>query len=241
MNTLCAGPYLLDASWIANLRYARIGYAIHVSWGDSYMSLSERWPRMRWLKVLTTATVVLTCSLCGSRGLSLADTPPALVLLLPDDNSFLDDTSETGATAIVRIAHAPAVYAGISGAVFRIKTSAGFTGTLVSEEYPPGSIIWSGNVSDGVIIQLPVTFCAGNPYYDITKMTFQLYGTSGPCSYLEIVAHPDSTTPVVWTCGLESVEPRVYRLWVNYDHYNGCPPPVATEQTTWGRVKALYR
>lgn len=77
--------------------------------------------------------------------------------------------------------------------------------------------------------------------FDIMTVTYQLAGTSAPCSYLEIIAHPDSTTPLVSRCDLNLVEPRVHTLWVNYDHLNGCPPPVATEQTTWGRVKALYR
>jgi hypothetical protein len=185
------------------------------------------------------ATTVLVMGLLNvlSHRVSQAANPPALALLLTDDNSFLDDT---GGTVVVRVYYASGTYAGAAGAMFRIRASAGFTGVLVSEEYPFGSI-WAGNVTDGLILTLPHVLCDGIRGFNIVTMTFQLSGTSAPCSYLEVLAHPDAATPLVARCDLVLVEPLVDELWVNYDHYNGCPPPVATEQTTWGRVKALYR
>lgn len=109
---------------------------------------------MVWQRMLAT-TVVVVGLLTVSHGASQSENPPILALLLPDGSSFLEDT---GGTVVVRILHASGTGQGASGAIFRIRASVGFTGVILSEEYPPGSF-WIGNVTDGLLLILPSVFC----------------------------------------------------------------------------------
>jgi len=98
--------------------------------------------------------------------------------------------------------------------------------------------------------------CLPGPYYRLATLTYMAYGTS-TCAELEIVPHP----------GAESVEEKDCNYQTNGGAHvrnlrvatiSDCLPcsgvfsypgagvpfdcsPLPTVQTTWGRVKALYR
>ena len=116
-----------------------------------------------------------------------------------------------------------------TGVIFATEPSPGFTG------------VWLGDVSDFLVfgnsqtsISIGYGSCHPLPVVALT-MTYQLLGTS-VCSELRITP-PDGTpcvlSPDTGCAWLEHCITDLGHLGVN------CP--VATESTTWGSVKALYR
>jgi hypothetical protein len=77
----------------------------------------------------------------------------------------------------------------------------------------------------------------------VVRLTYQVVGTSAPCATLEVVPYPGEDYLRAWDCSGNAVEARTFGpLWVNYIPSCGSLWCVlATEETTWGRVKALYR
>jgi hypothetical protein len=117
-----------------------------------------------------------------------------------------------------------------TGVIFATEPSPGFTG------------VWLGDASDYLFVgdsQTKMNIAYGGchllPVVALT-MTYQFFGTSSSCSELWItppdgmpcVLSPDSGCNWVEHCITDLGHLRV-----------NCP--VATESTTWGRVKALYR
>jgi len=95
-----------------------------------------------------------------------------------------------------------------------------------------------GNVTDGVLVYIPPVV---DSHVTILRLTYQLMGTSAPCSYITVIAHPEETEPLVASCTLGLVATNhVDPIMVNWD-WGTCELPVPTRETTWGRVKALYR
>ncbi len=121
-------------------------------------------------------------------------------------------------------------FQGAVGVIFSVKPSAGFTGVWLRDSssfatvgHTPSSL----NVGYGACIPPPIL---------IVTMTYQLFGTSEPCSDLHIApgdGQPFVITPDTNCLFTEGIITDLGRLHVN------CP--VATEPTTWGKVKALYR
>jgi hypothetical protein len=124
---------------------------------------------------------------------------------------------------------------------FSVVVSPGFSGSYVAEMiHAPW---WEGTLRDG--IEVAYNQCAIGSYL-VATITFQGMGTSEPCSYLEIVPHPENWLGAieVMSCSFETrPAPTLGRLWVNPDG-EACSPwcaTVPTHETTWGGVKALYR
>ena len=182
--------------------------------------------------------VLLACIFCISLAPSLARAqyPPALSLVTPDYQRGVQDVP---GTVVVRVRHFSGELVGGFAAKFKIVASSGFTGVLVGEEYVFGELR-EGNVTDGVLVYYPEWMCDYYVDFSIVELTYQLMGTSAPCSYITVVAHPDETTPLVLTCTLGWVAPRIEPFGVQWD-WSTCEFPVPTRETTWGRVKALYR
>jgi hypothetical protein len=96
-----------------------------------------------------------------------------------------------------------------------------------------------GSIREGV--WLDFTSLCGYGTIVVAELTYQLDGMSKNCSTIGIEAFPGDETPLVYPCIGGAVSPFVAPLIVNFDHYNGCDNPVPVRETTWGRVKALYR
>lgn len=149
-------------------------------------------------------------------------------LLLFSDAALTDSTLNDSAPDFlsVYVVHTN-FWNGVTYVRFSIEPTAGFTG------------VWIGETSQYLVLgtsttDLSVTYaaCLVDPVLVLT-VTYQLFGSSSPCSGLKIA--PAAGQPCVLTdlCFGERCVTGRGTLQVN------CP--VATEATTWGRVKALYR
>jgi hypothetical protein len=122
-----------------------------------------------------------------------------------------------------------------SGVRFSVRPGPGFTGVWLSDTsafYPYGS-----SPTD---IAIGFGRCVTSRSVLILTMSYQMFGTSSPCSELR-AAPPDGFLYAIGTqCGADEVI-----IWPLDKLYANCPnppiPPVATESSTWGKVKSLYR
>ena len=122
-----------------------------------------------------------------------------------------------------------------TGVRFSVKPGPGFTG------------VWLGDTSSFVPVgQSPTDIaigfgaCVTTSSFVVLTMSYQLFGTSSSCSELRVApADGFSYAESTGYCGFDLTPLQLGKLYAN------CPnppqPPVATEPTTWGRVKALYR
>lgn len=128
--------------------------------------------------------------------------------------------------------------AGATASQWKVQSGGGFTMVYMSESLLPYPCVDCGNTQEGIYV--PYGSCLSSPLFLIT-INYFAQGTSAPCSYLEVVPDPDTGTGeiVVWDCGDEMLAGGGARLYVNPDGSCECGP-VPTEQTNWGKMKALY-
>lgn len=121
-------------------------------------------------------------------------------------------------------------FQGATGARFAVEPGPGFTGVWLSDtttHFKVGSSPTDVSVAYAACIPPPIL---------VLTMSYQLFGTSSPCSELRIVP-PDH-----FQCAISSdmdclfVEACITDLRTLTAN---CPVP--TQPSTWGRVKALYR
>jgi hypothetical protein len=139
-----------------------------------------------------------------------------------------DDANGTSTVYVVHDSNA-----GATGVRFRIAGSAGFTGVWLSESTPYFKV---GNSQTDISIGFSCLFGS----FPVLMVTYQLFGTS-TCSTLEIAGPQGFTVPICQQCQFDE-HPCLnsHVLHVNCDGSIDCNP-TATESTTWGGVKALYR
>lgn len=124
------------------------------------------------------------------------------------------------------------VHLGIPSAAacqFSVKAHGGFTGVWLGETSPfPVTL---GDSPNGIGVDYGG--CKMTPIL-VLVITYQLFGTSTPCSYLAAEPHPDSVTGMidVVTC----TDPAYAS---GGTIVTGCP--LATTSITWGGIKSLYR
>ena len=128
---------------------------------------------------------------------------------------------------------------GVTAASFRVWQSPGFTGQLSGVTVSDASYFWLGDVESGVDVAFAACLTGQVP---VARLTYVVLGTSESCSYLDVLAKVDDEmgTPWLLDCAFMVTPPAVWALAINW--VNGCGIcPNATQQTTWGAVKALYR
>lgn len=121
---------------------------------------------------------------------------------------------------------------------FMVVNSNGFTASYIGETVTP-PLLSFGNTQTGIAIAYPG--CLSQDQLLVT-ITYQGLGTSGQCSYIEVVAHPGYAGILTQGCAFEILPtPTRGPLLVNPDA--SCTPwcIVPTRQTTWGSLKAMYR
>jgi hypothetical protein len=144
---------------------------------------------------------------------TLADTSPGTA------NIYVSETSISGDT----------------GLRFRIAPSAGFTGVWISESSP---FVKIGNSQTDLSIGF--ANCEVGQFTVLTAQ-YQLFGTSA-CGTLSIAPANGFPLPICTYCSFGEYPCEGFvPLHVNCGGSFNCNPPVSTEPTTWGRVKALYR
>ena len=133
---------------------------------------------------------------------------------------------------------------GASGVQFRVVSGGGFTGDYVDEvsQFP----VAIGNSQDGLLVAYGM--CLAGPIH-VTTITYATYGTSAPCSYLEVVADTASVIGAieVTTCSSGVLPaPTFGKLQINMGNplFPRCElwcvlAPV--EESTWGRIKSLFK
>jgi len=177
-------------------------------------------------KTLLAALVVALCLV------SLPRAPLAGSLRLYSDPALTQCTlSDTGPrTASIYVMETGYVSIGVR---FRVASSPGFTGVWLSDSSPYSSV--GSSQSD---LSMHFGKCLSGTVLALT-MTYQLFGTSA-CSQLEIAPPSGLLSPICFDCFEELPCLNNRPLHINCDGSFDCNP-VATEPTTWGSVKALYR
>ena len=95
-------------------------------------------------------------------------------------------------------------------------------------------------------ISVSYTFCQNLPQFTIIRLRYADDDLTGaaptPCGKLEVVENPTAVPPVRQTAGCSSnLHPATGGSFYWGTGCPGCADPTATEATTWGGVKALYR
>jgi hypothetical protein len=131
---------------------------------------------------------------------------------------------------------------GVTAARFKVENLT--TMAQIGEQAAPGTLT-IGTAAAG--IDVAFTTCQAFDAY-LMKVTYFGSGSSAPCSYINVLAHPGSQVPgetVIVDCtlpfGVVRAVPRGQAI------VNPGPPPaqcdcnVASSESTWGAIKALYR
>ncbi len=125
---------------------------------------------------------------------------------------------------------------GATGSEFLVDTSTSTMSLIVASV--PAGMLSIGNSDTGISIAYQE--CKLGTFLVLT-LTFDNFGTTAPCSRLRLLEDPTAFPPqrIYADCGsLPHAFPGGQAI-VNVD--GTCPCNVATEQTTWGTIKALYR
>lgn len=125
---------------------------------------------------------------------------------------------------------------GATGSQWMVVSGGGFACSYVGEIPPMGA---AGSSQTGISISY-----GGCVPCDVLLVTINYYctGTSPPCAYLEVVADPSRPTGDIIAVGCDFVQYPApgARLYINPD--GSCSPcGIATRETNWGKVKALYQ
>lgn len=156
----------------------------------------------------------------------------------PGGGSCLVSDLEPGPIALYLIVWGSS---GTTASQFRLATDGGFTGVYVSQAPAPGFLALGEPPVDYAVAY---GGCMTGSFL-IATVTYFGFGTSSDCSHIEIRAAPTSPLPgeiAAVTCDNQLVATSSHGpAVVNYRH--GCPAWCigATEPSTWGRIKALYR
>jgi hypothetical protein len=122
---------------------------------------------------------------------------------------------------------------GVIGSAWQLQWDPGMTMVWVGDDATP--LFKVGDAMNGA--QISYTQCTTGTF-KIDSVTMLSFGTSAPCSYLRLGPHPTQGRVMV-DCGFRYMPFTSGEAIVNA---NGtCACTVATEPTTWGTVKALYR
>ena len=154
-------------------------------------------------------------------------------LYLFSDTDFTDSTYQDQSPQVfsVYVVHSDMTGSAARSVRFKVEASPGITFSWIGETSP--WTIVDGDSRTGIYVDYN-TCLFPSPGF-VLEIQYFGAGTSETCSTLRTVAHPDSPYEVieVVTCDFEVFSAVGKELLVN------CPVPV--EQTTWGRVKSLFR
>jgi hypothetical protein len=157
-------------------------------------------------------------------------------LSLYSDAAFTDCTLADSSPRIVNIYVTEHAF-GATGIRFKVEPGPVFTGVWLGESSPFFTL-----GSSPTDISIGFTRCEVGHFLVLT-MSYQLFGTSS-CSTLALVSpFPDWSfpdRPLCASCLFTEVPCLATPLHINCPGQFACSP-VATQASTWGNVKALYR
>ena len=185
--------------------------------------------------------------------LSLPTLPSAQVEIIglyphpfPDhhsDGCLIPDVSGQLTTVYVIHENSP----GATASEFKIQLFNGVNMILIEEIVTP-PYIHIGSALTGIAIAYGYCVETWHPSYPnvILKLVFMGTGESRHCSsFLQVVPDPAAHPPGIYVtdcADTPNLKPIVgaWGVIVTTGDYCGCDLPVPTEETTWGKVKALY-
>jgi hypothetical protein len=163
----------------------------------------------------------------------VADAWPVGRIAIFSDEALTNTTLDDDSMRAVDIYIAHVDHYGVTGSRFKIEAEPGFTGIWLGETSP-----WAPNIIGTSTTGVSIYYaqCAADDIV-LIKSTYWLLGTSQFCTGLTVVPDPGANGYTLCT-GCNFVElpcgpPGALRV--------GCPAPVPVQESTWGRVKALYR
>lgn len=142
-----------------------------------------------------------------------------------------------GGTGVVEIYIIHMASAGATAAQFKVEGGGGMNMMWVSDHYT-WICIDCGTTQEGIVVPY-LGGCKSSPFV-LLSMTYFSMATSAVCSYLDVVADPDaaSGTIEIVDCSSTMHTAGGSRMYVNPD--GSCSCNVATKQSHWGGIKALY-
>lgn len=121
----------------------------------------------------------------------------------------------------------------VVGSAWKLEWDAGMSMDYVSDDATP--YLKNGDALNGASVYY-FTCTAGTILID--TVTFLSHGTSAPCSYMRLGPHPTQGRVII-QCNFAGTPFPGSEGIVNSN--DTCRCTLATEPTTWGSVKALYR
>jgi len=198
-------------------------------------SVRER-PFVIKLLVIPILVGMLVCLMPPHR--SMADSPGNITVFADPAGSSCAIVDQVPGLFTLYVLHTN--MDGMVSSDFRVIESSGFHATYVNETVPP---IHVGSLQAGISVGYGA--CVVGPLL-LGTITYAGDGTSVPCSTIDVVGNPNSVeSSYAWTqsCLFDILAaPQMGSLYVN-PQAGQCGPwcALATQPTTWGRVKALYR
>lgn len=151
-------------------------------------------------------------------------------LRIYSDSALTDSTLSDSVPRVVTLYVVESGFGGATGVIFSTEPTPGFTGVWLSDA---SSYLFVGNSQTSITIGYGT--CHPAPVLALT-MTYQLFGTSSPCSELRI-APPDG-----FQCAISpDSDCHFFEICIRDLGSLRVDCALATEPSTWGRVKALYR
>ncbi len=132
---------------------------------------------------------------------------------------------------------------GVKGSAFMIQETAGSTLQWLSATplgTPTFLVIGDAHAAPGIIVAYAQ--CIATPSFPILDCSYFAAGTSAACSRIQIVPAPNTAQGevlVIDCSDAEQVQPQNGQAIINEDGTCMCNVPV--QESTWGKVKALYR
>lgn len=128
--------------------------------------------------------------------------------------------------------------AGATASEFKVQDDSGL---LNIGAVLPGSFIAIGAWNTGVSVAY--TACVGAGPILVYTLTYLALSPPGPCLGLSIVPDPAEANGIVKIadCGFLEIPASSGRFFFNPDGSCPCVEPNPTQESTWGKVKSLYR
>jgi hypothetical protein len=129
--------------------------------------------------------------------------------------------------------------AGATGSQFAVQDASGQAATGFAAL---GGFLVIGNLAD---LSLAYGACLGGPDIPAVQLNYFAVGNPTPCGLVKVIPAPSGGGIIKYTdCNFAEIPATGGQFWFNSGtSCNDCdePTPVATEESTWGKVKSLYR
>ena len=164
--------------------------------------------------------------------------PGGNIAVYADTNAINCDLTDIGVTVCqYHIVHT-FIPNGVTSSSFKIDTNhqGAYLGYLTKFPAVIGDPLTGAVVVYGECLSLPT---------HILTITYLCQGLTPPCGYMSVVGNPTAHPPGLKAtdCSRDRVviDAQGYTSYINNDGSCPCMSPIPVQETTWGRVKALYR